>query len=71
MRRKDKVDGDLCVYCGENLGHLDDGKNKKYYLDHVKVHKVLRHKKIPIKVYGQLYSAVKNCKMTLLVLDKL
>ena len=38
---------------------------------HVKVHKVLRHKKIPFRVYGQLYSAVNNCKTTIMVLDKL
>ena len=62
---------EVCVYCGDNLGTVVDIKSKRHYQEHVKVHKVLRHKKIPFKVYGQIYSAVNGCRKTLLLLDKL
>ena len=67
----------ICVYCGENLtlfncdNHQNNSSFSLYRREHLKVHKVLRHKKLPIKVYGQLYNAAKNCMTTLLVLNKL
>ena len=67
MRNDHKV----CVYCGDSLGVLADDKSRRHYQEHVKVHKVLRHKKIPFRVYGQLYSAVNNYNTTIMVLDKL
>ena len=62
---------EVCVYCGDNLGTVVDIRSRRHFQEHVKVHNVLRHKKIPFKVYGQLYSAVNGCSKTLLVLDKL
>ena len=62
---------EVCVYCGDNLGVVVDIRSKRHFQEHVKVHKVLRHKKIPFKVFGQLYNAVNDCRKTLLVLDKL
>lgn len=61
----------MCVYCGDNLGAAVDDESRRHFEEHIKVHKVLRHKKIPFKVYGQLYNAVNNCRKTLLILDKL
>ena len=62
---------EVCVYCGDYLGVVVDIRSKRHLQEHVKVHKVLRHKKIPFKVYGPLYNAVNDCRKTLLVLDKL
>ena len=56
------------------MNDQSDERNRvvdKNILEHLKVHKVLRHKKIPIKVYGQLFSAVKSCETTLSVLNNL
>ena len=64
----------ICVYCGDKMNDRTDERNMvadRNILEHLKVHKVLRHKKIPIKVYGQLFSAVKSCKTTLTVLNNL
>ena len=68
----------ICIYCGENLTLFNcENQNvsslsvKTFKKEHLKVHKVLRHKKLPVKVYGQLYNAAKNCMTTLRVLNKL
>ena len=62
----------LCVYCGEHLLYQtsDEGLDRNV-LEHFKVHKVLRHKKLPVKYYGRLFSAVKDCQTTLKVLKNI
>ena len=60
--------GGSCPYClagAELLG----GPRARW--EHIKVHKILRHRIVPVRITGNIFNAVKGAETTLTVLQNL